>query len=116
MKKNIKKSVLNIVFPLIPVMILVVLTIMTPFFSMEGRLTDTLYKQLEGVSRNIKIITVDEEALEEYGSFANWSREKSAELLKLLYADGKNAPKVVGLDFLFVDEAEKETDALLVEA
>ena len=48
-------------------MILVVLTIMTPFFSMEGRLTDTLYKQLEGVSRNIKIITVDEEALEEYG-------------------------------------------------
>jgi len=115
-KKNIKKSVLNIVFPLIPVMILVVLTIMTPFFSMEGRLTDTLYKQLEGVSRNIKIITVDEEALEEYGSFANWSREKSAELLKLLYADAKNAPKVVGLDFLFVDEAEKETDALLVEA
>lgn len=62
------------------------------------------------MSPNIKIIGVDEETLAAYGTFEQWSREKSAELVETLYEDEQNAPMLTAFDFLFVNENNPEID------
>lgn len=112
MKKNLKQ----IWIAFIPVIIFILSVLLMPFYSIEARLSDALYAQLNGTNRHIKLITVDEETLAEYGDFTSWSREKSAELIELLYEDKELAPAVVGMDFLFVSEADEEADDRLVKA
>lgn len=113
---QMKKNVRQIIYAFIPVMILLLSVLLTPLYSLEARLSDTLYSQVTGTHRNIKMITVDEETLAEYGDFTSWSREKSAELIELLCADEECAPAVIGMDFLFVSEADEEADDRLVKA
>lgn len=100
----------------IPVIVFAMAVLSTPFYAMEARLSDGLYSQLNGTSRQIKLITVDEESLMEYGDFTTWSREKSSELINYLYSDPNAAPAVMGMDFLFVSEADLDSDGALAEA
>ena len=55
-----------------------------PLYSLENALGDYMYRRPVGTSKNIKIIGVDEETLNAYGKFEDWSREKLAELIEKL--------------------------------
>lgn len=116
MKKNVKEIALTCGLAMIQVAIFLIFVLCMPFYSIEARVSDTLYSQLDGTGRHIKLITVDEETLAEYGVFTEWSREKCAELIRLLSSDKELAPAVIGMDFLFVGEADKRTDQELVDA
>lgn len=116
MKKKTKDKLMIYGMATIPVVIFVLLVLFMPFYAIEARLSDTLYSQLEGTDRNIKMITVDEETLAEYGTFTEWSREKCTELIRLLCEEEENAPTVIGMDFLFVSGADEATDRDLAEA
>ena len=116
MKNKAKDKVPVFGIAIIPVIIFILFVIFMPFYAIEARMSDALYSQLEGTNRNIKLITVDEETLAEYGTFTEWSREKCAELIKLLSADEATAPTVIGMDFLFVSEADETGDNELMEA
>lgn len=109
------KCVYNLLFAT-PAIIFAMAVLFTPFYAMEARLSDVLYSQLNGTSRQIKLIVVDEESLMEYGDFTTWSREKSSELIDYLYSDSNMAPAVMGMDFLFVSEADVDSDMALAEA
>lgn len=98
------------------VLLLCVLTVTSAFYTPDSLLCDTLYARLQGTSRIIKIIAVDEETLDAYGNFQEWSREKLAELTELLYADEGKEPAVVGYDFLLTGETDEQTDSRLAEA
>ena len=116
MQNKRKSKLISYIIPLIPVAVFIFLVVLMPFYTMEARVSDVLYSQLEGTERNIKIITVDEETLAEYGTFTAWSREKCAELINVLCPDEKMAPTVIGMDFLFTGEADENTDQVLIEA
>lgn len=73
-----------------------------PMNFLEQRLEDALYAKPVGSTENIKIICVDEETLEKYGKFEDWSREKLADLIELLIINDNYKPAVIGLDFLLV--------------
>lgn len=116
MQNKRENKLISYIIPVIPVALFMFLVIFMPFYAIEARLSDALYSQLEGTERNIKIITVDEETLAEYGTFTEWSREKCAELINILCADKEMAPTVIGMDFLFVSEADENMDQALIEA
>ena len=116
MQNKRENKLISYIVPIIPVALFMFLVIFMPFYAIEARLSDALYSQLEGTERNIKIITVDEETLAEYGTFTEWSREKCAELINILCADKEMAPTVIGMDFLFVSEADENMDQALIEA
>ena len=90
----------------------------SPLRSIEQSMGDLIYRRPTGSNKSIKIIGVDEETLNTYGKFEDWSREKLAELIELLSADPEQAPRVISLDFLLVSSsaAKQEEDARLVEA
>lgn len=93
------------------------LTVLTSsFYALDAMICDKLYQDMNGVSRDIRIIAIDEETLDEYGSFSTWSREKSAELIELLCADKENMPIAIGMDILFTGETGKDADIHLAEA
>lgn len=83
---------------------------------MDYFITDKAYTKLTGADRRIIIIGVDEETLKAYGNFTTWSREKTADLIDLLYEDEQNAPAVTGIDFLFVDKTDEAADSHLADA
>ena len=116
MAGKMRKKKRDFLLSLIPVIAFAAMVLYMPFYSIEARLSDFLYSQLQGTSKNIKLITVDEETLDEYGDFTIWSRTKCAELIDYLYQDDDLAPAVMGMDFLFVSETTLETDVALSDA
>jgi len=116
MKQKAKEKFLPYIIAIFPVLLFIAGVVLMPFYAIEARLSDTLYSQLDGTKREIKIITVDEETLEEYGTFSLWSREKCAELICLLCEKEETAPIVIGMDFLFTGEADETADQALIAA
>jgi len=89
-----------------------------PLRTLEYEMSDLIYSRPAGTSKNIKIIGIDEETLNAYGRFEDWSREKLAELIELLSENPEQAPQVIAFDFLLVSDSEtkKEEDIRLAEA
>jgi len=84
--------------------------------SLDGQLKDFHYQKGGLVSPEIYVIGIDEETMQEYGSWQNWSRSGTAELLRVLNGDPDLAPAVIGLDIGFFGEGTKEADEALREA
>lgn len=93
-----------------------VMAVLNPFYAVDSYITDKLYTKLAGTSSDIIIIGIDEETLAEYGKFETWSREKSADLIALLYSDPDNAPVVTALDIMYISKADASADERLAEA
>lgn len=87
-----------------------------PFSGLDFFITDRLYSQLRVPSRDIVILSIDSNTLNEYGNFVNWSREKTADALYKLYEDEDKAPAVVGIDITFQGDYDEETDKRLGKA
>lgn len=89
------KKVGNILIALIPAILAFFMILYEPFFGLDEMLCDLMYSQMNGAGDDIKIITIDEETLSEYGPLSEWSREKSAELIDILYEDKDVSPAVL---------------------
>lgn len=110
------KKVGNILIALIPAILAFFMILYEPFFDLDAMLCDLMYSQMNGAGDDIKIITIDEETLSEYGPLSEWSREKSAELIDILYEYEDVSPAVLAFDVMFIGETGDEADTKLVEA
>ena len=113
---KLSKKMIPFMKACVPVIFLLIMVLWNPLYTFDALLCDGLYSHLDGTSQNIKIISVDEETLDAYGNFGVWSREKTAELIEMLYADEENAPAIVALDFLFTGDSDEQKDGMLKNA
>lgn len=113
---NTHKKIISLLTALVPALGLVLTVLWDPLYTFDSLLCDHLYTRMEGTGKNIKIIAVDEETLDAYGNFHQWSREKMASLVETLYADETDAPALLAFDFLFTGDAEEQTDDRLADA
>ncbi len=81
-----------------------------PFTSTNLWLTDQLFTA-EAPSPNIVIVGIDDETLQTYGKWSEWSRTLHAQAIENLSAAGA---RVIGYDVLFVDESAD--DPVLADA
>ena len=65
---------------------------------------------------NIVIISIDEKALDRFGSYQDWNREKVAEAIKILNQSEDKKPAVIAVDILYSSKAAPEVDKALVGA
>lgn len=112
----VNSKLIQIIVMAVSAVLVLILVMTDALYAPDAFLTDKLYTKLTGPDSRIIIVGIDEEALEEYGNFNLWSREKTAELLNMLYSDPDNAPAVVGLDLLFTEAYDDSVDAKLGEA
>ncbi|MCD7807415.1 MAG: adenylate/guanylate cyclase domain-containing protein [Lachnospiraceae bacterium] len=85
-------------------------------YTFDRLLLDGLCQWPSETDYNIKIIAIDEKALETYGPYSSWSREIMAELLEWLYAEEETAPAVTALDIIYTGETSPEADERLAQA
>lgn len=110
------KKLLNFIVALLPAAVAFLLIMTEPFGSLDAMLCDLMYSQMNGCGDEIKLITIDEETLTEYGKLPDFSRQKSAELLDYLYADENNKPCLVAFDIMFTGESDEQVDIKLADA
>ncbi len=82
---------------------------------LENMVRDGLYQRPDVIPDDIKIIAIDEETLSRLGPYSDWNRGYFADLLELLMEDEENAPKVIGIDFVFSGTNNSEEDTRLAE-
>ena len=111
-----KKGLSLYISSLLAALLVAILTLTGALYSIDCAITDRLYAGLKGPSPDIIIIGVDEETLNAYGNYNTFIRQKCGELTNLLFEDSENAPAVLGIDILFVDNVNEETDAYLADA
>ncbi|MCQ2518955.1 MAG: adenylate/guanylate cyclase domain-containing protein [Lachnospiraceae bacterium] len=111
-----KKKTLKFLLPLVPAVLMFLMAVFEPFYGADAAVCDVIYRQMDGTGDTVKLISVDEETLAEYGKFSEWSREKSAELLEYLFDGSDNEPAVVAFDTMFIDEGDAITDERLAKA
>ncbi len=92
-----------------------ILSYLDAFGAIEGYYEDMMYQRRAPVPSDIKIIAIDDTALEKLGPYSNWNRSVFAKLIDLLYS-GDKEPKIVGIDVEFTGKGDKEGDELLVRA
>lgn len=77
---------------------------------------DRLYSDLAVIPDDIKIIAIDEAALEQLGPYTGWDRSCFARVIRTLNEDPETAPKVIGIDVVFSGSNQSEADEELAEA
>lgn len=82
---------------------------------LENTVRDGLYQRPDVIPDDIKIISIDEETLSRLGPYSDWNRGYFADLLELLMEDEENAPRVIGIDFVFSGSNNSEEDTRLAE-
>ena len=115
MKKG-KQQIIYALICAIPLFILLILNVLGFLKSPETKLSDAFYQSPKLASPDIYVIGIDEPTLSRYGSFTDWSREKTAELIELLSADPENAPAVIAVDIGFYSEKDPAVDERLTAA
>jgi class 3 adenylate cyclase/CHASE2 domain-containing sensor protein len=81
-----------------------------PFTDQQLSITDRLLTERDA-SDNVVVAAIDDDALERYGRFGDWSRELHADAIENLSSSGA---RVIAYDLLFVQPAEG--DEALAEA
>lgn len=114
--RKLKDIAFAIGIALIPAILVFILILFDPLYSLDAMVCDKLYSQMDGFGRNIRLICIDEETLAEYGPLTTWSREKSAELIDYLYEDEEFSPSIIAFDVMFIGEGDSETDNRLADA
>ena len=106
----------KILLPIIPTILVLLLILVDPFYGLDTMVSDKIFSQMNGVDNRIKIIAIDEATLAEFGPFSSWVREKSADLINVLYANEENSPAVLAFDVMFIGESDNQVDTILAEA
>lgn len=85
-------------------------------YSFDKIAADKIYQTPSATDNRIKIITIDERTIQEYGNVSEWSREIPAQLVEILNADEENAPAVIGFDIMYVSNGDEAGDIRFTEA
>ena len=85
-------------------------------YSFDKIAADKIYQTPSATDNRIKIITIDERTIQEYGNVSEWSREIPAQLVEILNEDEENAPAVIGFDIMYVSNGDEAGDLRFTEA
>lgn len=79
-------------------------------YSVDSLYRDKVYQKSRGVNQSIKIISIDQKTLNNYGLFGTWDRSIYADVLDAL----GDYPAVVGFDVLLTTDMSEEGDEVFL--
>ena len=86
------------------------LTLTSALSSLDYMIRDRLYQIPRGIDGRIKIIGIDEHTRDVYGPLQTWSRERYAELIKVLNKNPDAKPMLIGFDIQFTGNVDAGDD------
>ena len=85
-------------------------------YSIDVMVSDALCQRASVASKNIYIIAIDDKTLGQYGSIMSWSRQLSADLVRILNQDAQTRPAVIAFDVIFSEKGDAQGDAAFADA
>lgn len=85
-------------------------------YSIDVMVSDALCQRASVANKNIYIIAIDDKTLEQYGSITSWSRQRSADLVRLLNENAQTKPAVLVFDVIFSEKGDESGDAAFAKA
>lgn len=85
-------------------------------YSIDVMVSDALCQRASVANKNIYIIAIDDKTLGQYGSITSWSRQLSADLVRILNQDAQTKPAVLVFDVIFSENGDADGDAAFAEA
>ena len=86
------------------------------FGTIDKSAEDFLYHHAGNINTNIKIIKIDDKAMNQMGDFSTWNRDVYAKLVEKLCVSEDIRPAVIGFDVLFSSEKDAESDKRFADA
>ena len=81
------------------------------FYTWDKILLDELCQTGTGADNRIFILAIDDKTLQEYGPMAQWGRDISSEVVKVLNQSEDVRPEVITFDIMYIEETNPEIDA-----
>ncbi len=78
--------------------------------------SDALYQQPAASDGEIIIVGIDQKALEAYGPYSRWGRDRMAQVLETLNHSESCRPAVIGIDVLYSGQTDSEGSRKLAKA
>ena len=110
-----KKGWIVIPEVLVAGLLVLIMTVTGLLSGLDYMVRDKLYQIPRGIDGDIKIIAIDEHTLNEYGPIGTWSRERYAQLIRVLNQNPDAKPALIGFDIQFSGEVDAG-DAAFAEA
>jgi len=84
----------------------------------DQMVSDTIYHVFaeKQNAQVIKMISIDQKTVKKYGKYKEWSRSRTAELIRVLNKDAEMAPSVIGIDLDYSIRKDTAGDKELVDA
>lgn len=114
--KQARKRFQSIAAPLIVGVLCFGLVFFDLLSGLDYFLKDILYSNRRPTGSAVKIIAIDEKAIERFGPFGTWDRSVYAKLIDMLDADEVIRPAVIAFDVLFSGRAASAGDEAFAQA
>ena len=88
---------------------------LTSVAKLDYSVNNVINRNLQAVPDYIWILGIDEETINEMGSYYDWQRDVYADLVNMLCTD-EYSPAVIGFDIVFTGEKSEEGDTAFAEA
>lgn len=84
----------------------------------DQMVSDTIYHVFaeKQNAQVIKMVSIDQKTVKKYGKYKEWSRSRTAELIRVLNKNAETAPSVIGIDLDYSIRKDTEGDKELVDA
>ena len=86
------------------------------FYTWDNMTFDFISQKESVANKQIYILAIDQKTLEKYGTFTDWSRDVSRQIVQKLNQDKKKAPAVIAFDVLFMEDTKEEEDRSFADA
>lgn len=86
------------------------------FRHLGSHVSDLLYQRPAATDGNIVLLGIDEEAIDAYGQYQQWNRQKIADTIMLLNQSEDCRPLAIGIDVLHSTKGAAAEDDALVSA
>lgn len=113
---TIKRRIITYLIALGAAGLLTLLTTSRVAKTADMAVSDALYQRPYATGENIVIIGIDEKTLSMVDADSPWERRQVARVLELLNQTEKSRPAVIGVDILYTNETDAETDEWLARA
>lgn len=105
---------------IITLLILIIVTVILIQYDFLGvtdlKLQDYLYNSPKVVHKDIYVLGIDEYSINSLGKWDQWSRLGITNLVEKLNKNEENSPAAIGIDAMYFDKTDNETDTKLVNA
>lgn len=110
------KYIKHSIFALLCALVVVTSSLTNLLYQLDNMAADKIYQTPQALNGTVRILGIDEIALEGIGPFPTWTRGNMADIINALNSNPDHKPAAIGIDVMYFGDMDAEGDKALAEA